>query len=89
MYLMSCTRPDLAYVVSRLSRYTRNPSAEHWKSITRLLRYLRYTRNYGLHYGRDPAGPGQGQWALWRFDGALGTSHARIAASRLRAALVF
>ena len=51
MYLMSCTRPDLAYAVSRLSRYTSNPSSEHWKSMTRLLRYLRYTRNYELHYG--------------------------------------
>ncbi|KAD4586033.1 hypothetical protein E3N88_23634 [Mikania micrantha] len=55
MYLMTCTRPDLAYAVSRLSRYTSNPSSEHWKGMTRLLRYLRYTRNYGLHYGRDPA----------------------------------
>ncbi|KAD4384795.1 hypothetical protein E3N88_24963 [Mikania micrantha] len=55
MYLMTCTRPDLAYAVSRLSRYTSNPSSEHWKSMTRLLWYFRYTRNYGLHYGRDPA----------------------------------
>ncbi|KAK9052683.1 hypothetical protein SSX86_029313 [Deinandra increscens subsp. villosa] len=55
MYLMTSTRPDLAYAVSRLSRYTSNPSSEHWKSMTRLLRYLRYTRNYGLHYGQDPA----------------------------------
>ncbi|KAD6454983.1 hypothetical protein E3N88_09689 [Mikania micrantha] len=55
MYLMTCTRPDLAYAVSRLSRYISNPSSEHWKGMTRLLRYLRYTRNYRLHYGRDPA----------------------------------
>ena len=55
MYLMSCTRPDLAYAVSRLSRYTSNPSSDHWKGMTRLLRYLRYTRNYGLHYGQNPA----------------------------------
>lgn len=54
MYLMSCTRPDLAYAVSRLSRYTSNPSSEHWKSITRLLRYVRYTREYGLHYESYP-----------------------------------
>lgn len=52
MYLMSCTRPDLAFAISRLSRYTSNPSSEHWKSITRVLRYLRYTRDYGLHYTR-------------------------------------
>ena len=29
MYLMSCTRPDIAYTVSRLSRYTSNPSVDH------------------------------------------------------------
>ena len=55
MYLMSCTRPDIAYTVSRLSRYTSNPGNDHWKSIVRVLRYLRYTRDYGLHYTRDPA----------------------------------
>ncbi|KAJ9548497.1 LOW QUALITY PROTEIN: hypothetical protein OSB04_021040, partial [Centaurea solstitialis] len=52
MYLMSCTRLDLAYAVSKLSRYTSNASVEYWRSITRLLRYLRYTRECGLHYGR-------------------------------------
>ncbi|KAJ9540180.1 LOW QUALITY PROTEIN: hypothetical protein OSB04_026686 [Centaurea solstitialis] len=54
MYLMSCTRLDLAYAVSKLSRYTSNASVEYWRSITRLLRYLRYTRECGLHYGRYP-----------------------------------
>ena len=52
MYLMSCTRLDIAYTVSKLSRYTRNLSADRWKKIVRVLRYLRYTRNYGLHYTR-------------------------------------
>ena len=50
MYLMSCTRLDIAYTVSRLSRYTSNPNVDHWKVIVRVLRYLQYTRNYGLHY---------------------------------------
>ena len=54
MYLMSCTRPDIANTVSRLSRYTSNPSANHWKAIVRVLRYLRYTCNCGLHYTRYP-----------------------------------
>ncbi|GJZ46808.1 hypothetical protein Tco_0600640 [Tanacetum coccineum] len=35
MYLMTSTRPDLAYAVSRLSRYTSNPSDAHWKAMTR------------------------------------------------------
>ncbi|GJR82221.1 pol polyprotein [Tanacetum coccineum] len=55
MYLMTGTRPDLAYAVSRLSRYTSNPSYAHWKAITRVLNYLRYSRDYGLHYDRHPA----------------------------------
>ena len=55
MYLMSCTRPDIAYAVSKLSRYTSNPGAEHWQGIIRLVKYLRFTRNYGLHYTRYPS----------------------------------
>ena len=55
MYLMNCSRPDLAYVVSRLSRYTSNLGKSHWTAIIRVLRYLRHTQNYGLHYTRYPA----------------------------------
>ena len=55
MYLMSCTRPYIAYAVSKLSRYTSNPNGGHGKGIVRVLRYLRYTRDYGLHYTRYPA----------------------------------
>ncbi|XP_075499434.1 uncharacterized protein LOC142537833 [Primulina tabacum] len=55
MYLMSCTRPDIAYAVSKLSRFTSNQGVEHWKAIIRLLRYLRYTRDHGLYYTRYPA----------------------------------
>ena len=29
MYLMSCTRPDIAYSFSKLSSYTSNPGAKH------------------------------------------------------------
>ncbi|RVX20813.1 Retrovirus-related Pol polyprotein from transposon TNT 1-94 [Vitis vinifera] len=54
MYLMSCTRPDIAYAVSKLSRYTSNPGAKHWQGIIRVLKYLRFTRDYGLHYTRYP-----------------------------------
>ncbi|GJW58593.1 retrotransposon protein, putative, ty1-copia subclass [Tanacetum coccineum] len=50
------TRPDLAYAVSRLSRYTSNPSVAHWKAMTRVLHYMRYSRDYGLHYDRYPGG---------------------------------
>ena len=55
MYVMDCTRPDIAYFVSKLSRYTSNLRVDHWKTIIKVLRYLRYTQNYGLHYTRYPA----------------------------------
>ena len=46
MFLMNYTRPDIAYVVSRSSRYTHNPSSEHWNALHRLLRFLRGTMNW-------------------------------------------
>ncbi|XP_075515358.1 secreted RxLR effector protein 161-like [Primulina tabacum] len=52
---MSCTRPDIAYAVSKLSRFTSNLGVEHWKAIIRLLRYLKYTCDHGLHYTKYPA----------------------------------
>ncbi|KAL0381322.1 UNVERIFIED_CONTAM: Retrovirus-related Pol polyprotein from transposon TNT 1-94 [Sesamum angustifolium] len=29
MYIMNCTRPDIAYAVNKLSRFTSNPSKDH------------------------------------------------------------
>ena len=54
MYLMNCTRPDIAYAVSRLSRYTHNPSKDHWTALDRVAKYLRGTIDLGLHFGRSP-----------------------------------
>ncbi|KAK4389523.1 Retrovirus-related Pol polyprotein from transposon TNT 1-94 [Sesamum angolense] len=65
MYIMNCTRPDIAYAVNKLSRFTSNPSKDHWKGLIRVLRYLKYTSNYGLHYTRYPAvleGYGDANW---------------------------
>ncbi|GJX98294.1 zinc finger, CCHC-type containing protein [Tanacetum coccineum] len=35
MYAMTCTRPDIAFVVGKLSRYTSNPGTQHWQAIQR------------------------------------------------------
>ncbi|GJY82366.1 hypothetical protein Tco_0495742 [Tanacetum coccineum] len=40
MYAMTSTRPDIAYVVGRLSRFTSNPSRQHWKAITRVFKWM-------------------------------------------------
>ena len=55
MYIINCTRPDITYLVNKLSRYTSNSGEGHWKALVRVLRYLKYIINYGLHYTRYPA----------------------------------
>ncbi|XP_074278566.1 secreted RxLR effector protein 161-like [Silene latifolia] len=48
MYLMCSSRPNIAYSVGRLSRYTHNPGRDHWSALVRLLRYLKGTADLGL-----------------------------------------
>ncbi|CAI7840272.1 unnamed protein product [Closterium sp. NIES-53] len=50
VYLMTCTRPDLAYPLSLLARYVapdRHQKA-HWEAAARVLRYLCSTLGMGL-----------------------------------------
>ncbi|GJU89678.1 zinc finger, CCHC-type containing protein [Tanacetum coccineum] len=54
MYAMTSTRPNIAYAIGRLSRFTSNPSRQHWKAIMRVFNYLRGTKDYGLSYVRYP-----------------------------------
>ena len=55
MYLMNCTRPDIAYAVGRLSRYTQSPNKDHWTVVCRVLEYLRDIINYGLCFSGFPS----------------------------------
>ena len=50
MYAMHYIRPDVAFAINRLSRYTSSPSIEHWKTIARVLSYLKKTKDLGLYY---------------------------------------
>ena len=51
---MNCIRPDIAYVVSKLSRYTSNPSDDHWTALLRVLGYASHTKKYALRHGQYP-----------------------------------
>ncbi|CAM8900035.1 unnamed protein product [Rhodiola kirilowii] len=55
MYAMTSTRPDIAFAVGKLSRYTSNPSVDHWQAVQRVLRYLKGTMNLGLVYSEFPS----------------------------------
>ncbi|TYJ96365.1 retrotransposon protein, putative, Ty1-copia subclass [Cucumis melo var. makuwa] len=54
-YATDCTRPDIAYAVGLLCRFTSKPSLEHWNAIERIIRYFKKTQNLGLHYNKFPA----------------------------------
>jgi len=51
---MNCTRPDITYDVSKLSRYTSNPSDDHWHALLRVVGYLKNTKEYVLRYMKYP-----------------------------------
>ena len=52
-YLSTCTRPDISYAVSLLSRYSREGKHQrrHWEAAKRVLRYLKGTPTVGVTLG--------------------------------------
>ena len=55
MYIMNCTRSDIACAISKLSRCTSNPNQTHRMAMKRVLSYLKWTQHYALHYNKYPA----------------------------------
>ena len=57
LYACLGTRPDLAFAISRLGKYSANPSEEHLNFLRYVLRYLQGTKHYRLRYdGSSNAG---------------------------------
>ncbi|KAJ5091016.1 hypothetical protein N7532_009700 [Penicillium argentinense] len=50
MYLMVGTRPDIAFALGALSRFTSRPQSHHQAALQRLLRYVRATKFYRITY---------------------------------------
>ena len=48
MYAMLCTRPDICFAVSMVSRYQSDPGEEHWIIVKHIFKYLQRTRDYML-----------------------------------------
>jgi hypothetical protein len=53
MYIMVCTRPDIGYAVSLVSRFISNPGRNYWESLKWILWYHNGTREIGGLYGKD------------------------------------
>ncbi|KAL5809036.1 hypothetical protein ACOSQ3_029727 [Xanthoceras sorbifolium] len=50
LYLAQCTRPDIAFAVNLLARFSSAPTRRHWNGIKHIFRYLRGTIDLGLFY---------------------------------------
>lgn len=56
-YLATMTRPDIAYAVSFLGRFSSNPGLQHWAALKHLLRYVKGTLGLKLTYTGNPSSP--------------------------------
>ncbi|XP_028547538.1 uncharacterized protein LOC114578499 [Dendrobium catenatum] len=45
---LSVTRPDIAFATNRICQHMHAPTEQHFKSLKRLLRYIKGTLHYGL-----------------------------------------
>jgi hypothetical protein len=50
MYIANCTRPDIAFAVNLLARYSAAPTQRHWAGVKNIFRYLIGTIDLGLFY---------------------------------------
>ena len=48
MYLSVCSRPDIAYAVNTLAKFSSKPTQKHWTAVKRVFRYLNGTAEYGI-----------------------------------------
>ena len=53
LYVMICTRSDVAYALSVTSWYQDDPGESHWTIVKNILKYLRRTKELFLVYGGD------------------------------------
>ena len=81
IYIMNATRPDIAFIVIRLSQYSKAPTTIHLDAAKRVLRYLRGTMNAQLRIRYDP----DTRDLVGYFDSA----HADCSGSRSTSAYVF
>ena len=53
MYLVNCTRPDIAIAMNLLVRHSADPTRRHWTGAKCILRYLNGTKDLGLFFKKN------------------------------------
>ena len=56
IYAMTCTRPDLCWVVTKLSQHLDDPSDADWVMVKHVLRYVKGTLQHKLYYSKSESG---------------------------------
>lgn len=51
MYIMICTKPQIAFAICHLAQFCSDPNVEHQQALKRLFRYLKGTMGQGLVLG--------------------------------------
>ena len=67
LYLPIATRPDIAFAISRVAKYSAKPTKQHWIAVKHIFRYFKGTVNYSLQYRKveqtDCVGFSDADWA--------------------------
>ncbi|GKD47729.1 retrovirus-related pol polyprotein from transposon TNT 1-94 [Tanacetum coccineum] len=70
---LTCTRPDILFVVGLISRFMEEPTTKHLKIAKRILRYIKGTVDYGMFYSISEdfklVGYSDSDWAGSKDDG--------------------
>ena len=62
MYLQVCTRPDIAFGVGVVSRFSSDPRRVHWGAVKKIFRYLQGSADTTLTLGGKPDAPLMELW---------------------------
>lgn len=53
LYLSQGTRPDICFIVNKLSSFNKKPEQQHWLALKRVLRYIKGTKDYKLIFKKN------------------------------------
>ena len=56
IYIMVCTRPDICWIITKLSQHVSNPLQSHWLAVKQVLRYLNGSIDKELVYTKSGDG---------------------------------